>query len=230
MPRMLVTGANRGLGLEFVKQYAADGWTVDACCRSPEKATALHEMQEAAPDTLKIHRLDVGDFDAVDRLSKELNGCPIELLINNAGIYRGARVSPADLDYEEWLDSFRVNTIAPIKMAEAFLPQLEAGAEHCVVNISSKMGSIADNTSGSSYPYRSSKAALNASVKSMSIDLKDKGVIVAMHPGWVATDMGGANAPLSIPQSVASMRKVIGGLKIEDSGRFLAFDGEELPW
>ncbi|SCA63510.1 C-factor [Chlamydiales bacterium SCGC AG-110-P3] len=231
MPRVLITGSNRGLGLEFVRQYLDRGWIVEACCRRPDKATVLYELQEKMPDALSIHRLDVGDNAAVDQLAEKLILYPVDVLINNAGIYRGSGLQPGQLNYDEWDDSFRINTMAPIKITEAFLPCLEAGNMRCVVNISSRMGSIADNTSGGSYAYRTSKAALNAAIKCMSIDLKDRGItIIALHPGWVATDMGGSSAPLRVPESVTKMLEVIGGLTIADTGRFLAFDGEELSW
>lgn len=226
MPTVMITGANRGLGLEFAREYAADGWTVIATCRDPAKASEL----KAAGGTIEVHALDVADFPAIDRLAEKLKGRPIDVLINNAGVM-GTERRLGELDGEGWLATLRVNSVAPILVAQAFLTNVRAGADKKAVFITSLMGSITDNTSGGYYDYRSSKAALNAAVKSFAIDTAPDGITaVVMHPGWVKTDMGGPNAPVARATSIGGMRKVIARLKLGDSGRFFNYDGKELPW
>ena len=227
MPTCLITGASRGLGLEFAKQYAADDWKVIATCRRPDEAEAL----DAVKGSVEIHPLDVTDFARVEQLARKLSGVAIDLLINNAGIY-GPRVVPYNnVDYAVWCEVLRTNTMAPLKMSAAFLDHLARGQDKKIVTISSKMGSIADNTSGGVYIYRSSKAALNAVMKSLSMDLRDQGfTVVVLNPGWVRTDMGGSGASIDSFESVAGMRDVINNLRIEDSGRFLHYDGTEISW
>lgn len=227
MPTCLITGANKGLGLEFVRQYAADDWKVIATCRRPDEAEAL----TAVEGSVQIYPLDVTDFARIEQLARKLSGVAIDLLINNAGIY-GPRVVPYNnVEYGVWCEVLRVNTMAPLKMSAAFLDHLNRGQHKKIVTISSKMGSIADNTSGGVYIYRSSKAALNAVMKSLSIDLQDQGfTVVVLNPGWVRTDMGGSNASIDTFESVAGMRDVIKNLRVEDNGRFLHYDGSEVPW
>ena len=227
MPTCLITGANRGLGLEFVRQYAADDWKVIATCRRPDEAEALAVVE----GSVQIYPLDVTDFARVEQLARKLSGVPIDLLINNAGIY-GPRVVPYNnVEYGVWCEVLRVNTMAPLKVSAAFLDHLNKGREKKIVTISSKMGSITDNTSGGVYIYRSSKAALNAVMKSLSIDLGGQGLtVVVLNPGWVRTDMGGSGATIDSFESVAGMRDVINNLTTEDNGRFLHYDGSEIPW
>lgn len=231
MATVLITGANRGLGLEFCRQYAAAGWRVLACCRDPGGAAALRELAAHHP-SLAIHRLDLGRFEDIDALSRELAAESIDVLLNNAGVYGDAEHNRfGALDYGLWERVLRIDALAPTKMAEAFLPQVERGSRKLIVAITSLMGSLADNGSGGAILYRSAKAALNAAMKSLSIDLKSRGVgVLLLHPGWVRTDMGGSNAPTSPEESVAGLRRVIDGYRPEDSGRFLDFRGRELPW
>jgi NAD(P)-dependent dehydrogenase (short-subunit alcohol dehydrogenase family) len=231
MPTVLITGANRGLGLEFCRQYAQAGWVVLAACRDPSGAAALQALAASHRD-LSIHCLDVADFDRVDRLALELKDQSIDVLLSNAGVYGDDEHHRfGALDYGRWVDTLRVNTLAPVKLAEAFLPHLERGRRKLIVAITSLMGSLADNRGGGSILYRSSKAGLNAAMKSLSIDLRPRGIgVLLLHPGWVRTDMGGAEAPIAPAESIAGMIRVIDGLRPEDSGRFLNFRGEELPW
>jgi NAD(P)-dependent dehydrogenase (short-subunit alcohol dehydrogenase family) len=232
MRTVLITGTNRGIGLEFVRQYAADGWHVLACCRNPAAADELNRLAMQYPDRISIHPLDVADHQQIERLAQTLSNQTIDLLINNAGVY------PSDhgdtfgkTDYAAWKHAFEVNTMAPLKMAEAFIQQVSRSELKTIVTITSKMGSIADNRGGGSYMYRSSKAAVNIVMKSLSIDLKANRIIaVLLHPGWVRTDMGGANGLISTEQSVTGMRQVIDHLKSADSGKFYAFDGQIVPW
>jgi NAD(P)-dependent dehydrogenase (short-subunit alcohol dehydrogenase family) len=218
MPNVLVTGSNRGLGLEFVRQYQAAGWRVFACCRDPAGASALREL---AGESTSIHALDVSDFAAIAALAAELSSEALDLLINNAGVF-GDGATLGELDYEAIRRTLEVNTLSPLCMAECFLPHVERGNGKKIVNVTSKMGSITDNTSGGRYAYRSSKAALNMATKSLALDLGARATAIVIHPGWVA--------PLQPPESVKGMRDVIAGLRPEDSGRFFNYDGQPLPW
>lgn len=225
MPTVFITGANRGIGLEFVRQYAADGWRVHAACRNPSTATALADVR----GDVAIHPLDVTDDAAIADIARKLGTEPIDVLINNAGILD--RDSFGHTDTRLWLRAFQVNSIAPLHVLEQLVPHLERGTMKRAVAITSRMGSIADNSSGGSYLYRSSKAALNAAMRSAALDLRPKGIIVALfHPGWVKTDMGGPGATVDVAVSVSRLRARIEALTSADSGRFLSFDGSELPW
>lgn len=232
MKTILITGANRGIGLEFSRQYAEDGWHVLACCRHPEKSDALNKLAAQYPELIKIHPLDVADHAQIERLAQTLSKESIDLLINNAGIYPVSDASGfGHTNYAEWMSAFSINTMAPLKMAETFAKQIARSKQKSIVTITSLMGSIADNSSGGSYLYRSSKAAANMVVKSLAIDLGQQGIIaVAFHPGWVKTDMGGPNAMISVAQSVTAMRQVISSLSPAESGKFFDYDGNVLPW
>lgn len=232
MPTVLITGTNRGIGLEFVRQYAMNGWRVHACCRNPASADALNRLAAQYPDRISIHALDVVDHPQIEQLAETLSTESIDLLINNAGVYPPTHGDAfGETDYDAWQYAFAVNTMAPLKMAEAFFRQVARSQIKTIVTITSKMGSIADNRGGGSYIYRSSKAAVNIVMKSLSIDLSGKQITaILLHPGWVKTDMGGPGALISAEQSVAGMRRVIDNLKAEDSGKFYAFDGQIVPW
>ncbi len=226
MPTVLMTGANRGLGLEFARSYATDGWRVHACCRHPEKAKAL----KAVEGDLVVHKLDITDGLRVAGLARELADDAIDVLLNNAGVY-GPRSGFGETDFDDWLDVLKINSIAPLRMAERFVEHVARSERKLIVSISSGMGSIAMNDAGGHYPYRASKAALNMVVKGLSADLAARGIIaVALSPGWVQTDMGGSSAELTPEESVAGMRAVIDGLTPADSGRFLNYQGEDRPW
>lgn len=231
MATVLVTGANRGIGLELCRQYAEAGWKVLACCRRPEQASDLEGLAIRYP-AISIHQLELGNFDQIDALAHALASEAIDVLINNAGLYGDTRRNAlGDIDFELWTRVMRINAMAPVKMTEAFLPHLSRGGRKLVAAITSLMGSMGDNSSGGAIMYRSSKAALNAAMKSLSIDLGNRGIgVLILHPGWVKTDMGGANAPTSPAESVAGLRRVIDGFSPRDSGRFLDFRGRELPW
>jgi len=232
MSSVLITGANRGLGLEFAKQYGNDGWRVFACCRYPDRAEELTGLARASDGRLSLHPLDVSREPTISVLAEGLRGKAIDVLLNNAGIYGDENHDDfGKIDYERWAETFRVNVMGAMKVTEAFIDNVASSEKKVLAFMSSLMGSISDNGSGGSYLYRSSKAALNAIVKSLSIDLKNRGVkTVVLHPGWVRTDMGGENAPLLSPESVAGMRRVLDGLEAKDSGRFLSYEGAELPW
>lgn len=226
MPTVLLTGANRGIGLAFAETFARDGWTLHACCRHPEKAKAL----QALAGTVNLHRLDVTDGLQVASLARELLGEPIDLLINNAGVY-GPRTGFGETDHDDWLDVLKVNTVAPLRIVERFVEHVAESDRKLIVNISSVLGSIAENSAGGSYIYRSSKAALNMVVKGLSVDLAERGItVIAVHPGWVRTDMGGQEAAVTPDDSVAGMRALIDRAGPEDNGKFFNHLGNLLPW
>ena len=227
MPSVLITGANRGLGLEFTRQYAADGWRVFAACRDPAGAKDLAAVEgDVAAETL-----DVDDGPQVAALANKLSGQPIDVLINNAGIYGPKGLTRDTIDFDAWGQVFRTNAMSPLAVSAAFAASVAQGGQKKIITLSSIMGSIAENDSSGDFIYRSSKAAVNAVMKSLAGDLKSEGItVVVLHPGWVRTDMGGPEGAIEAPESVTGMRAVIAGLKQSDSGRFLNYDGTEIPW
>jgi len=231
--RSLVTGANRGLGLEFVRQLLARGDRVVATCRHPGKATALNALAGEHPGRLHVLPLDVADPRAIAELQRELllladDGDLIDLLVNSAGVlHSGERfgsVSAVNLD-----DSFRTNAMGPFLLTQALATRLGDGAR--VANITSQLGSIANTTRFGTPSYDISKAAQNMATALLAAALRERGIlVVALHPGWVRTDMGGAGATVTPEQSVTGLLRVIDGLKAADSGRFLDWRGQSLPW
>jgi NAD(P)-dependent dehydrogenase (short-subunit alcohol dehydrogenase family) len=239
MPTVLVTGAARGLGLEFVRQYAAGGWRVLACVRDVAKATELDRIVRESPASVSAHRVDVADGALVAALAAQLHDQPIDVLLNNAGTMgaqsfatHGVAVQRfGNSDFADWEQVFRVNVLGPMRMAEAFVEHVAASERKVIATLTSIVGSVASNRSGGMYAYRSAKAAANAVMKSMALDLAPRGIVaVPIHPGWAKTDMGGANAPVAPAESVAGVRRVIDGLTPERAGRFWQYDGTELPW
>ena len=225
MPTLLVTGANRGIGLALLRTFAAEGWRIHACCRQPDKAKDL----KAVAGDIRVHRLDVTDGLRVAGLARELADEPVDILINNAGVY-GPRTGFGETDYDDWSKVLAVNTLAPLRLVERFVEHVGRSGRKLIVNVSSRMGSVSQNAGGA-YVYRSSKAALNSVTKGLAADLAERGItVVAVHPGWVQTDMGGAEADISAEESAGGLRRVIDGLTPEDSGRFLNHDGTEIPW
>jgi NAD(P)-dependent dehydrogenase (short-subunit alcohol dehydrogenase family) len=221
---VLITGANRGLGLEFARQYSAAGWHVIGTARKPDAAKDLAALGA------RVMQLDVTDQESVDRLARELGKQPIDLLINNAGIFPMAASLP-EIDFANITRTLEVNTVGPMRVTRALLPNLRQGGGRLIVNITSNLGSITDNTSGSFYGYRESKAALNMFTRSLDAELRDEGfTCIVMNPGWVQTDMGGPNAPLQAPESIAGMRAVIERLTPADSGTFWTHEGQQMPW
>lgn len=229
MKTVLITGANRGLGLEFCRQYAQTGWQVIACCRLPNQTSALEKVAEQH-DTVTIARLDVRDHKQIEALALEFRAVTIDLLISNAGIY-GDSHRFGHIDYQSWQDTMQVNVFSAIKLAETFADHLVVSKQGLFVAISSLMGSIADNDSGGSYLYRSSKAALNAAMKSLSFDFARQGTgVLIFHPGWVRTDMGGPHGLIDVHESISGMRQVIDDFTLSQTGRFVKYDGSEMPW
>jgi NAD(P)-dependent dehydrogenase (short-subunit alcohol dehydrogenase family) len=210
-------------------QTAGGFWLAAAILK---KSTALNKLAAQSPELIKIHALDVADPAQIDQLGQALATESIDLLLNNAGIYPDSDKNDfGHTDYAEWMQAFRINTMAPLKMAETFAPHIARSKQKTIVTITSKMGSISDNSSGGSYLYRSSKAAVNMVIKSLAIDLKPNGITaVVFHPGWVKTDMGGPSAMISAEKSVSGIRNMIAKLTLADSGKFFAYDGAEIPW
>ncbi|AYO19184.1 SDR family oxidoreductase [Vibrio owensii] len=225
---VFITGANRGIGLSLTELYLQQGAQVHATSRNLADSKELHALASRY-NTLVLHELDVTDYQGVAQLTSELPA--IDLLINNAGYYGPKGYGFGNTDIEEWRQVFEINTIAPLKLVENFYPLLQQGKAKKIACISSKVGSMTENTSGGGYIYRSSKAALNSVVKSLSNDLTDEGfTVLALHPGWVRTEMGGPNAILSAPDSAKGLVNVIENATLSDSGRFLNYDGTEIPW
>lgn len=221
---VLVTGANRGLGLEFVKQLQAEGYELIGTARHPARA------EELKATGARVEQLDVADADSVAALARRLEGVSIDILINNAGILNRSDSSLDTLDFDEMNRAFQVNSLGPLRVTQALLPNLRSGEKKTVVSITSRLGSI-ELSNGGLYAYRASKTALNQINKSISAELAPEGfTCVVMHPGWVRTDMGGENATLSKAESISGMVKVIEGLSPESTGKFFNYDGETLPW
>lgn len=222
MPSLVITGAGRGLGLEFARQYAADGWDVVATVRDAAAGAALAELG------VRVEQLDMRDFAALASFGERLAGAPLDLLIANAGVSGPQRIGNPQRA-AEWQEVHAVNAVAPTLLAEALLPNVLA-AEGKMVAVTSRMGSIADS-SGGYVAYRASKAALNAAWRALALDLAGRPVTLALfHPGWVRTDMGGPNAQIGPRESVAALRRLIAGLTPQDSGCFLDRDGTLIPW
>ncbi|MGH8249774.1 MAG: SDR family oxidoreductase [Steroidobacteraceae bacterium] len=228
---VLVTGANRGLGLEFARQYAAEGWQVFAACRDPGKARDLNRLGAGSDGRIRVLGLDVTDTTSVRAAATELKGEPIDLLLNNAGIGDRGNHQLGRLDYAAWMKVLDTNSLGPMRITEAFLENVAGSELKRIVTITSGMGSIADNTSGGRFAYRSSKTAVNMVMKSLAIDLAPRGIIcIVMNPGWVRTDMGGSDGKMSPAESIQAMRSVIAALKPGDSGKFLNYNGKTYPW
>ena len=223
MDRVLITGASRGIGRELVEQFAALGWEVYAALRTP--------MGTPFPPGVVPLELDLKDPASPARMSKALKGKPLDLLWNNAGLYGLGASRIGEIDPQEWQEVLTVNSLGPLLVTQALLPNLKLGQKKWVVATSSTMGSIGENTSGGSYAYRASKAALNSTVKSLAQDLGPSGfTCVAFCPGWVKTVMGGTSAPLEAKTSVAGLIQQCLSLTRRDNGRFLNWQGREIPW
>jgi len=236
LPSVFVTGANRGLGLEFVRQYAADGWRVLAACRAPDQAAALSEIAAAAGGKVTLHPIDVADRAGVHALAATIDE-PIDILINNAGQMEGWDEGFGAIDYDKWDRILRTNLFGPAWVSHAFAPHVEKSDRRLIVMMTSGLGSLADNRDGARnlagklYMYRSSKAALNMLVSKLAADLKARGIaVVAMGPGHVQTDMGGPTAQLMPEESIGAVREVLAARSIDDTGRYYFYTGDEYPW
>ncbi len=233
MPSILITGASRGLGLEFAKQYARDGWRVFASCRDPASASDLKRVAEGARGAVDITALDARDADTVKQAARNLKGEPLDVLLNNAGVMGPPRAQQqfGNVDYAGWTETLNINTFGPTRVSEAFVDNVAASDRKLIVTITSGMGSLTDNTSGGWLAYRTSKAAVNMVMRSLAVDLKPRGITcVVVNPGWVRTDMGGPNAEISAEGSITAMRRLIDKLGPAQSGKFFNYDGSEYPW
>ncbi len=236
MPTTLITGANRGLGLEFTRQYAQSDWDVIACCRNPDDAADLQSVAEQLGN-IRIERLDVADHAAIDALASRLAGQAIDVLLNNAGIIGPVPIPEhigrqhfGQLDYDLWAQVLRINTFGPVKMAEAFLSHVAASEQKKIVSLSSTVGSLVERDTAA-FAYASSKTALNKSMRLLAATLKDRGIIVSMVcPGYVKTRMDFGTADVEIPESVAGVRKLIDEFSLADSGTFRRYNGDVVAW
>jgi len=230
MATVLITGTNRGLGLEFVQQYLQRGDQVIATCRDPGNSPALQDLA-ASNDALRLLPLDVSNEQSMAEFAEAISGDAIDVFINNAGVYGPRDASFGNVSAAEWEQVLKVNSISPLILTQHIIGSLRKGSDKKLVYITSKMGSIDDNRGGGSYIYRSSKTALNSAVKSLSVDLADEGFSVALlHPGWVRTDMGGPNGLIDPPESVGGMIAVIDNLGAANTGQFFNYDGSIIPW
>lgn len=226
MTTVLITGANRGIGLEFAKQYAAEGADVIACCRETAKADALKSIK----GKVRITALTVDNSDSVAALKKELGATAIDILINNAGISGPRGKREGIIDFDAWLKTFAVNSLAPVMMAFAFEDNLKAGKQKKLVTITSQLGSIT-NHGGGAVAYNASKAAVNSLMHGLALAWARNGLLVGIfHPGWVKTDMGGASAPVTPQESVKGLRAQIAKLNATNSGAYLDYAGKEISW
>ena len=231
MPSVLITGANRGLGLEFARQYLVDGWQVYAACRDLASASELRQLTEDSGGRLRTLAIDVTDAGSVKAAAAELDGQAIDLLLNNSGIIGPHGQTIGNIDYDAWAEVLEVNTMGPMRVSEAFVDNVARSDRKLIVTLTSGMGSLADNTSGGSIAYRSSKAAVNMVMRSLAIDLTSRGIsCVVVNPGWVQTEMGGANATLTPLESVTALRGLIETLGSAQSGKFFNYDGREYAW
>ena len=230
MITVLITGANRGIGLELVKHYLDHGVRVIGTYRKTTRSKELTQMCENHKD-LKTLKLDVSSDESLKNFPDKLNGAPIDIFINNAGVFGPRDSSFGNVTEEGWVAALKINAIAPLILTQLIIENLRKGSVKKLIYITSKMGSIDDNNGGGSYVYRSSKTALNAVVKSISVDLASEGIRVALlHPGWVRTDMGGPKGLIDTNTSVSGMIKVINELEESDSGSFFNYDGAIIPW
>jgi NAD(P)-dependent dehydrogenase (short-subunit alcohol dehydrogenase family) len=231
MPSTLITGANRGIGFEFARQYLADAWDVYAACRDPKSASELRRLADTSVNKLRILALDVTDPASIKSAAAELDGQAIDLLLNNAGVGGARGQTIGNIDYAAWAKVLDVNTMGPMRVSEAFVDHVARSERKLIVTLTSGMGSIADNTSGGSIAYRSSKAAVNMVMRSLAIDLAPRGITcVVVNPGWVRTDMGGAHATSTPAESVSMLRRLIETLGPAQSGKFFNYDGREYAW
>lgn len=224
-----ITGANRGIGLALVKAYAGRRDKVFAAVRHTSDRTDLDAFAAKHPNWVEVIEMDVANPAEIGRVRRKLEAEPIDVLINNAGVSGPEHQSATDMDYDGLADALAVNSIAPLRIANAFLPNVKA-AKGKIVTLSSQMGSV-QSPASDSLAYRVSKAAVNKLMRGLAAELKPQGVpVLIVHPGWVKTDMGGEGAHLSPEESAAQMLKLIDKLDLSSTGKFLAWNGRELAW
>jgi NAD(P)-dependent dehydrogenase (short-subunit alcohol dehydrogenase family) len=231
MPSTLITGSNRGLGLEFARQYAADRWQVYATCRNPNSASELRKLADASDQNVQVLALDVTDLASIKAAAAALDGQAIDLLLNNAGVGGPRGQTIGNIDYDAWAKVLDVNTMGPLRVSEAFVENVARSERKLVVTLTSGMGSIGDNTSGGAFAYRSSKAAVNMVMRSLAIDLAPRGITcLVINPGWVQTDMGGPHGTQTPAEHISKLRRLIEDLGPEHSGKFFNHDGRVFAW
>jgi NAD(P)-dependent dehydrogenase (short-subunit alcohol dehydrogenase family) len=229
MQTILITGANRGLGLEFAKQYARNGYRVFATVRESSDTKQLAALAKGHP-SVSMHKLEVTSADSVAALARELDGQALDMLLCVAGVMGPKQQKFGSIDYAGMLETFSVNSLGPLRLAEALIENVTKSERKLIAGVTSGMGSIADS-GGGAYAYRASKAGLNMIFHSLAIDLKARGIIsVVINPGWVQTDMGGPHASISAEESISAMRKVFDRLTAADSGKFMDYRGGTWPW
>jgi NAD(P)-dependent dehydrogenase (short-subunit alcohol dehydrogenase family) len=229
MANILITGAARGIGFELTRQYAAAGDRVFACCRNPAKADALNALAAASGGKVTVHDVDLGDPATIEATARALAGTPIDVLINNAGVTGGEQQSLADTDFDEWIETLKINTLAPVRVAKAFQANLKQ-AKGKVLNVTSQLGA-STWPFGGMYAYSTSKAALNKVTQLLALDWKGDGISVGVvHPGWVRTEMGGPQADISPEESASGIRNVIANLSPDNTGGFFKWNGERHAW
>ncbi len=230
MANVVITGANRGIGLELAKQYAQGGDRVFAFCRSPAGAEALNAAAAGSGGKLSVHAMDVGDPASITAGAAALGDTPVHVLINNAGVNGGPKQGLEDIDFDAWVDAFKIMTIGPFRVVQAFLKNLRAAGSARIMTVTSQLGA-STWPYGGMYAYSTAKAGVNKVMQIMALDLKGDGIIASMvHPGWVKTDMGGPGADITAEESAAGIKKVISGLTTADSGKFYKWNGDIHPW
>jgi NAD(P)-dependent dehydrogenase (short-subunit alcohol dehydrogenase family) len=230
MANVLITGANRGIGLELARGYARAGDRVFAFCRSPPEAKALNDLAGASGGKVTIHTMDVGDGASIAEGAKAVGGAPIDILINNAGVMGGNPQTLQSIDFDAWIDALKIMTIGPFRVVQTFLPNLKKAAAPKVMTVTSQLGA-STWPFGGTYAYASAKAGVNKIMQALALDLKADNIAVSLiHPGWVKTDMGGPNADITAEESAAGIQKVIERLGVADTGKFFKWTGDIHPW
>lgn len=230
MANVLITGANRGIGLELARTYAKAGDRVFAFCRSPESAEALNDLAAASGGKVTVHAMDVGDGASIAAAREAVGEAPIDVLINNAGVMGGDPQTLQSIDFDAWVDALKIMTIGPFRVVQAFLPNMRKAATPKVMTVTSQMGA-STWPFGGSYAYTSAKAGVNRVMKTLALDLKGDNIAVSMiHPGWVKTDMGGPNADITPEESAAGIHRVIASLGMKETGKFFKWNGDSHPW
>lgn len=228
--RVLITGSNRGIGLEFVRQYLEKGWRVYATCRRPAEADSLH-MLEGLHNELSIHRLDIANPEDIRNISREMNNVPLDLLINNAGVHLEKGASGlGSIHYDDWLRTLEINTLGAVRVTESLLDNISKSEKKMVAVLSSHLGANPDISDAGSYSYRSSKAALNAAMQGMAVELRERRIgVLILHPGEVMTRLC-PEAGITPHKSVHGMLNLIEGFTLEQTGSFLQYDGKNMEW
>ena len=234
MSTVLITGANRGLGMEFARQYTADGWDVIATSRNSDKSAELQQLRKKNKK-VSLQALDVTSAKSVEALARALGGQAIDLLVLNSAIYTRNRTKIGEIDFKGWHEAFETNVLGAVRVAQALLENVAASKRKAIAAISTGMGSMQALQStirfGAAYQYRTSKAALNMAMSILAKELEPRGIsVVIFDPGWVQTDMGGANAALTPQESIGGMRRVLAGDPMSLTGKFVGYDGDARPW